>query len=220
MARNLQIGETVYAPCSRVVGLESIGVALYRTRVTTIDGRKAKVSITGGAESDWIGTSILHREVGILVINIGDFETEHTLLDPLAKSVAQFCRLLVPDDQIRQIRVRSMEELVQFWRREQRAYSHVIWIGHGSENGAMFAVDGWKTAEELCQQLRVHGAPRKTYISLCCKTGYKSFGGTMSNAAICRQFLGPFHSVEGAVASQFGQTFLTNHLLESPIGDP
>lgn len=43
MARNLQIGETVYAPCSRVVGLESTGVALYRTQVTTIDGRKAKV---------------------------------------------------------------------------------------------------------------------------------------------------------------------------------
>ena len=213
MATNLQLGETVYVPCARVDGLESTGVALYRTQVTSVNGRRAKVRISGGADSDWIGTSLLHRDVGILVINIGDFETEHTLLDPLAKSVAQFCRLLVPDDQIRSIRVRSVKELVQFWQGEQAAYSHVIWIGHGSENGIKFAVDGWKPAGELSQNLRVYGAPKKTYVSLCCKTGYQNYGVVMSKVAICRQFLGPFHSVEGAVASQFCQTFLTNHLL-------
>ena len=213
MATNLQIGETVYVPCSRVEGLSSTGVALYRTQVNQVDGKKVKVAITGGGESGWIGASLLHRDVGILIINVGDFETEHTLLDPLAKSVGQFCRLLVPDDQIRAIRVRSSDELVKFWQREQNAYSHVIWIGHGRENGIKFAVDGWKTSEDLSQLLRVHGAPKKTYISLCCKTGYKTYGGSMSKAAICRQFIGPFHSVEGAVASQFCQTFLTSHLL-------
>lgn len=213
MAKNLQIGETVYVPCSRLVDLASTGVALYRTRINQVDGRKAKVDLSGGGESDWIGTSLLHRDVGILVINVGDFETEHTLLDPLAKSVGQFCRLLVPDDQIRAIRVRSSDELVKFWQREQAAYSHVIWIGHGSESGIKFAVDGWKTSQELSGMLRIHGAPKKTYISLCCKTGYKAYGGSMSKAAICKQFIGPFHSVEGAVASQFCQTFLTDHLL-------
>jgi hypothetical protein len=214
MASNLQIGQMIYVPCTRVPELASTGTALYRSRVSQIDGKKATVELPGGAESEWIGTSLLHRDVGILVINIGDFETEHTLLDPLAKSVAQFCRLLVPDDQIRQIRVRSTGELVKFWQREQSAYSHVIWIGHGSENGIKFAVDGWKTAGETAELLRVHGAPKKLYISLCCKTGYKSYGGTMSKATICSKFLGPFHSVQGAVASQFCQTFLASHLLE------
>ena len=201
MANNLNIAETIYVPCSRLPDPPSVGTALYRSRVAQVNGRMAKVELPGGAESDWIGTSLLHRDVGILVVNIGDFETEHTLLDPLAKSVAQFCRLLVPDDQIRSIRVRSTGELVKFWQREQGAYSHVVWIGHGSKNGIKFAVDGWKTADEMSTLLRVHGAPKKIYISLCCKTGNKSYGGTMSEAAICSKFLGPFQSVQGAVAS-------------------
>lgn len=214
MATNLQVGETVYVPCSRVPSLAQAGIALYRTQIIQVDGRKVKIELPGGNESDWIGISLLHREVGILVVNIGDFETEHTLLDPLAKSVGQFCRLLVPDDQIRAIRVRSSEELRTFWQREQQAYSHVIWIGHGGGNGIKFGVDGWKTAGEMSSLLRVHGAPKKTYISLSCKTGYKAYGGKMSEAAICKQFIGPFHSVEGAVASQFCQTFLTSHFLD------
>lgn len=214
MARNLNIGETVYVPCSRIEELGNIGVSLYRTQITNIDGKKAKVRTPGNGESDWIGVSLLHRDVGILVINIGDFETEHILLDPLAKSVAQFCRLLVPDDQIRQIRVRSLAELKKAWRKEQAAYSHVIWIGHGSVDGIKFAVDGWVSPDTLSTELRVHGAPKKIYISLCCKTGYKSYGGVVSEAPICRYFLGPFHSVEGAVASQFCQTFLASHMLD------
>lgn len=214
MANNLQIGDTVYVPCTRVPELASKGTALYQSCVSQINGRKAKVDLPEGNQSEWIGASLLHRDVGILVINIGDFETEETLLNPLAKSVAQFCRLLVPDDQIRQIRVRSTGELVKFWQRDQSAYSHVIWIGHGSKNGIKFAVDGWKTANEMADLLRVHGAPKKLYISLCCKTGFKAYGGVMSKAAICSKFLGPFHSIQGAVASQFCQTFLASHLLE------
>ena len=214
MARNLQVGETVYVPCSRVADLDSTGVALYKTRVEQTRDRAITVRLPGGDPSDWIGSGLVHRDVGILILNIGDFETEHTLLDPLAKSVTQFCRLLVPDDQIRSVRIRALGELKKFWRTNQRAYSHVIWIGHGSETGVKFAVDGWKDAGILAQELRVHGAPKKTYVSLCCKTGYKSFGGVMSEAAICRNFIGPFHSVNGAVASQFCQTFLTSHLLD------
>lgn len=214
MAKNLQVDETVYVPCSRVVGLDSTGVALYRTKVAEVRERSVRIRMRGGGESEWIGSAVVHREVGILVVNIGDFETESTLLDPLAKSIAQFCRLLVPDDQIRSIRVRSLDELKGFWVTNQRAYSHVIWVGHGSETGLKFAVDGWQDASNLSDELRVRGAPKKTYISLCCKTGYKSFGGTMSEATICRHFIGPFHSVEGAVASQFCQTFLTSHFLD------
>lgn len=214
MAQNLTIDETVYVPCSCIDDLENTGIALYKTKVNAVDGRKVKVQLRDGNPSKWIGSSLLHRDIGILVLNIGDFETEHTLLDPLAKSIAQFCRLLVPDDQIRSVRIRSLQELKKFWHKEQKAYSHVIWIGHGSKTGIKFAVDDWKNAETLSQELKVHGAPQKTYISLCCKTGYKSFGSIMSKAPICRNFIGPFHSVDGAVASQFCQTFLTSHFLD------
>lgn len=201
-------------PCSRVPSLGEIGVALYRTVVQQVGDRKVRVRLRDGSSSDWIGSAMVHRDVGILILNIGDFETEHTLLDPLAKSVGQFCRLLVGDDQIRSVRLRGIDELVKFWRKNQAAYSHVIWIGHGNGSGLRFAVDGWKDAQEISEVLRVHGAPKKTYISLSCQAGYKEFGGTMSRATICRYFLGPFQSVSGAVASQFCQTFLTSHFLD------
>lgn len=214
MARKLQIGETVYVPCSKVAGLEGSGVALYRSRVEEVDGRKSKVSVSGATTSDWIGNSLLHKEVGILVINVGDFETEHILLDPLAKSVGQFCRLLVPDDQIRQVRVRSLEELKKVWKKEQAVYSHVIWIAHGSPDGIKFGVDGFVSAETLEQSLKIYKAPKKVYISLCCQTGYQSYGAVLSKATICSHFIGPFHSVAGAAASQFCQSFLAYHLFD------
>lgn len=214
MATGLAVGDTVYVPCSRVDGLENTGVSLYRSEVVAVGHSKVRVRVRDGSISDWIGASLVHKSVGILVLSIGDFETEHTLLDPLAKSVTQFCRLLLPDDQVRAVRVRSLDELQQLWQREQAAYSHVIWIGHGSETGINFGVGGWVDAETLGRTLRVYGAPRKIYISLCCKTGYKSFGSSLSRTTMCSRFLGPFHSVEGAVASQFCQTFLAAHLLE------
>ena len=54
----------------------------------------------------------------------------------------------------------------------------------------------------------------KNFISLCCNTDYKSFGGEMSRKAICNSFVAPFREVHGAVASQFCQTYLAHHLLE------
>lgn len=214
MARKLLVGETAYVPCSRVDGLGDLGVALYRTEIVQTQVRKVKVHLRDGTISKWIGASLVHRDVGILVLNIGDFESEQILLDPLAKSVTQFCKLLVPDDQIRSVRIRSKEELLKFWRREQAVYSHVIWVGHGRPSGLKFGVDGWVTPDELATTLRVHGAPKKTYIFLTCQAGYKSFGSILSKTAICKHFMGPFNSVDGAVASQFCQTFLTNHLIE------
>ena len=131
MAKNLSLNDTVYVPRCCVSGLEGAGVALCKRSVLELDGKKVRVQLHNGDASEWVGSSLVHKEVGILVVNIGDFETEDILLDPLAKSVAQFCRLLVPDDQIRSIRVRSLDELKQFWVKEQAAYSHVIWVGHG-----------------------------------------------------------------------------------------
>jgi hypothetical protein len=214
LAADLKVDESVYVPCSRVRGLESVGVALFQTKVVESAKKKVRVQLRDGSPSDWIGAALVHRAVGILIVNIGDFYSEHSLLDPLAKSVGQFCRLLVPVDQIRAVRVRSLSELTCFWQREQAAYSHVIWIGHGSPNGIHFAVDGLVSPDQLNVALQFRGAENKVFVSLCCQTGYQSFGAAISRSTICRTFLGPFHSVEGAIASQFCQTFLVSHLLQ------
>lgn len=214
MAVKFVVGDTVFVPSSRIEGLDDLPSVFWQTSVAEVANKKIKVSLRGGNVSEWIGTSLCHKNVGILILTIGDLETEATLLDPLAKSVLQYCRLLVPDDYVRHYKIRSLKELKTIWQKEQRNYSHVILIGHGSQQGIKFANDGWANPTSIEDAFRVWGAPRKIFVSLCCQTGYQSIGGALSEMAVSSHFIGPFHSVHGAVASQFAQTFLAYHLLE------
>jgi hypothetical protein len=213
MAGRFAVGDKVFVPSSRI-GIDDLPSVFWETTVAGVANKRIKVNLRGGATSEWIGTSLCHKNIGILILTIGDLETEATLLDPLAKSVLQYCRLLVPDDYVRAYKIRSLKELKTIWQAEQRNYSHVILIGHGSQQGIKFANDGWAAPEAIEETLKVRGAPRKIFISLCCQTGYQVIGGALSEMAISSHFIGPFHSVHGAVASQFAQTFLAYHLLE------
>jgi hypothetical protein len=214
MANALKENDTVYVPCSAFIELERHDTALYKTQVASVNKSSVSVKLPGGVISEYIGTSRVHSDVGILLIEIGDFESEAATLDPLAKSVLQFCRLLVPDDQLRSVKVRSLIELKKFWDQNHGAYSHVILIGHGDRSSLMFAVDGDVPVPNLAATFNVKKAKPKLFISLACETGYQSFGGEFSKEPICKDLLGPFHSVHGAVASQFCQTFLTSHFLD------
>lgn len=214
MARDFAIGEKVFVPSSRIKELEHHPTAFYETRVVETNDRSIKVNIPGQRVSDWIGSGLCHKNVAILIICIGDLETESTLLDPLTKSVLQFCRLLVADDYLRFFKLRSITELREVWTREQAAFSHVILIGHGSATAIKFFNDGWVRTNHLDDAIKVRGAPKKVFVSLCCETGKNAFAIDFSNMTICSHFIAPFHSVHGAVASQFAQTFLTYHLLE------
>lgn len=214
MANNFAINDKVFVPASRIPGMEGHHSAFYETRIADVAPKKVKVHLRGGVISDWIGAGLCQKNIGILLLTIGDLETETGLLDPLAKSVLQYCRLLVPDDYLRAYKIRSLAELTSIWQKEQASYSHVIIVGHGSPEAIKFSVDGWVKPDALDATLKVRGAPRKIFISLCCQTGYKTMGGKLSEMAICSHWLAPFHSVHGAVASQFVQTFLAFHLLE------
>jgi hypothetical protein len=214
MATHFAVDEKVFVPASRVPGMEGHSSAFYETRIAEVGIRKVKVHLQGGATSEWIGSGLCQKNIGILIFTIGDLETETGLLDPLAKSVLQYCRLLVPDDYLRAYKIRSLAELKSIWQKEQAAYSHVVIVGHGSPDSIKFSVDEWVKADALNETLKIRGAPKKVFVSLCCQTGYKSAGGKLSEMAICSHFLAPFHSVHGAVASQFVQTFLAFHLLE------
>lgn len=214
MATHFAVDDKVFVPASRVPGMEGHPFAFYETRIAEVGIRKVKVHLQAGATSEWIGSGLCQKNIGILIFTIGDLETETGLLDPLAKSVLQYCRLLVPDDYLRAYKVRSLAELKSIWQKDQAAYSHVVIVGHGSPEGIKFSVDGWVKSDVLDTTLKVWGAPKKVFISLCCQTGYKTAGGKLSEMAICSHFLAPFHSVHGAVASQFAQTFLAFHLLE------
>lgn len=214
MATDLSVGDQVFVPTSRLDLGDQYPFAIKEFTVTAVSGRSIRVDMPGGEQSKLIGASVVHSNVGILILNIGDFETETTLLDPLAKSILQYCRMLVSDDQVRVFKIRSLAELRAIWQREQAAYSHVIICGHGTSDSLKFGVDSLVAVEDFLSTLRVYGAPEKIFISLCCSTGYKSFGGEVSRKAICTAFIAPLHTVHGAIASQFCQTFLAHHFLE------
>ncbi|HWX66386.1 MAG TPA: hypothetical protein VNZ27_08185 [Rhodanobacter sp.] len=208
------VGDRVYVPCTLISALKNRGTSLYKTKISSITANSAKVELPGGGVSASIGVSRLHSDVGILIINIGDFVSEASLLDPLSKSVLQFCRLLVPDDQVASVKIRSVAELKAYWGKNHKAYTHIVLVGHGDKDGLGFGVDGDVDLPTLDKTFKNRGAKPKSFISLCCKTGYADFGREFSQFTICKSLAAPFHSVHGATASQFCQTMLTWMLLE------
>src|SRR3989338_8811141 len=138
MATHFAEDDKIFVPTSRFPGMEGHPSAFYETRVAEVGLRRVKVHLQAGAVSEWIGSGLCQKNIGILIFTIGDLETETGLLDPLAKSVLQYCRLLVPDDYLRSYKVRSLTELKSIWHKEQAAYSHVVIVGHGSPDGVKF----------------------------------------------------------------------------------
>ena len=216
MPSGLKIGDRVFLPVARVSSTTGTHAALQRYKVVASkpEGRSIQVDLGNGTPSHWIGTSVAHLNLGIYLIRIGDFSTEDTLLDPLWKSVLQYSRLLLVDDYIRGVRVRSLEELRLGWQKEGAVYSHVVLIGHGRGDSIQFGVDGWVSAENLAQAFNSTHSEGRVFVSLCCVTGRKGFAAQFSAATLCSCLIAPFQSVHGAIASQFCQTFLAHHLLE------
>ncbi len=212
MARNLQVNEQVYVPRTRIGISADAPSAFYRTTVLTVSGRSVEVQLPNGQPQS-VAASAVRRNIGVLVLRIGDFDTEDSLLDPMAKSILQYCRLLLDDDMVRLREVRSVAELQRYWTQEHAVYTHVVILAHGREDAVHFGVDGWRTGAELGVDLSVNGVGPKTFVSLACKTGYAGFGKPLSNSSVAKMVIAPFHSVHGALASQFCQTLLAYNLL-------
>jgi len=208
----MKIGDTLYVPVRLLPNADQYPYALYTTVVQNLIGKKASVRLPGGLTSRLLAKSKLHITCGILVIRIGDFATEVATLDPLAKSVLQFSRLLLEDSSVRLLEVRSLDELSEWWRINEAAYTQVVLIGHGAPDGMIFGVGGKRSAADIAAALTPCAHP-KTIISLSCETGRAAFSRELSQSASFSRVIAPFHSVHAAVASQFVQTFLSNHLV-------
>ena len=214
MARDLQVGETVYIPRARLGLKVDTQSAFWRTTVSAKSDRSITVTLPNGQYST-VAASAVHRRVGLLVVRIGDLgSSETTLLDPLAKSVLQYLRLLLSDDFVSIVEVRGLDELTTYWERHHAAYTHVIIVAHGRNDGVRFAVDGWVGPDTLGSRLPACQPEPKSVISLCCRTGYADFSRELSNAQVCEAIVAPFHDVHGAVASQFCQTLFAYHMLQ------
>ena len=205
--------DKAFVPVSKIEGMENYHSALYETRVLEITDRTVKISLPEGKEQ-WIASSLVQKNIGILVLEIGDLETETSLLDPLAKSVLQYCRLLLPDDYVRSYKIRSLNELSIIWQKEKDIYSHIVLIGHGRKDGILFMNQEIIHPDQFSDHL-TNSNTQKIFISLCCQTGYQNMGGNFSKIIdVYSHFIAPFHSIHGAAASQFVQTFLAFHILK------
>lgn len=214
MATHLKAGDKVFVPRARLGLSVDTQSAFYPTKVQQVRDRSIKVDVPGGALSDWIGSSVAHTTIGICIVRVGDLATEPGLLDPLAKSILQYFRLLLSDDMVDLIEVRSTKELDHYWQKQHAKYSHVVLVGHGSSTSIKFGVDGSKSAAEIATLFSGPRPDPKFFVSLCCKTGNKDFAKDFSTSDCCHSFVGPLRSVHGGLASQFCQTYFAHHLLD------
>lgn len=215
MARNLQPNERVWIPSYLIPGGERLPYAIYSTKVVEKLQRTVRIQLPSGEPSETIGTSKVHRDIGICLISVGDFSSEDSLIFPLSKSALQYCRLLLPDEHITHVRIRAIGELGEWWSKNQAAYTHIILIGHGSSCGITFGVGGERTADHFQRRLVAERGNAKIFISLCCETGRSPFASKFSTLPFCETFIAPFHAVHGAAASRFLQAFLGAHLLRA-----
>lgn len=211
MTSRIQPGDRVYVPSTRV-GLTNATSALKEVEVVSVQDRSVTVNLANGATAT-IGSKLVHRNVALLIVRIGDFATESSLLNPLAKSLLQFCRILLPDDQVRLEQLRTQEEFCLIWNRDHRLYSHVVLIAHGDGDTMTFGSEQL-TPKDLADCFAGTNSQAKSFISLCCHSGKASFAKPFSQETPCHTFIAPFRECHGATASQFCQTLLAHHFLE------
>lgn len=209
MANSPHLNDTVFISCVGIPELDEQDTALYFTKVVNEVVGKVKVGLPKGAVSGWIHKTRVHKAVGMLLVEVGDFVSEAATLDPLAKSITQFCRLIVPDDYIRFIKVRSLAELKVYWDQNHGAYQYVILIAHGEKGVVCTALDGCKPPGDWCAVFEGTGVDPKNFLFSVCMAGHSAFASKFSNSPVCNYYIGPYQSVNSAISSQFIQSFFS-----------
>jgi hypothetical protein len=211
MRAKFSVGEDVWVPSSALPRDEPF--ALVSRTVRGQDERSVLVDdMDGGVVK--ISSRLVHpKTLGFVVLRLGEMATETTLLDPLAKSVLQYLRLLIPDDAVTSLHVRTASEIRHFMADRGAGVSHVVVVGHGSPTALkLMGNDEWLSVEEFTGLLSLGETP-KTVVSLACSTGRTTFGRTISSSDSCSEFVAPIAAAHGASASLFVQYLLHSHLL-------
>jgi hypothetical protein len=215
-AAELRVGDEVWV-AARVVGEENPVTSVVRRKILAVDGSRIRVENGQPSGSASIRASLAFKSHGVLVITVGDFDSEYSLLDPLSHSLQEFLVLLLDPASVKFIKIRGLEELGRAWVKLSPGVSHVVVIGHGDEDGLFFGSDDYSLpGDELAETLaQVAGDPHgKTYLFLTCKSGLAGFAKKFSAAAHVGAVIAPLRSVHGAEAALFAQAFFTEHFLK------
>jgi len=231
-ANPYKVGDEILVPIERLRRPQDREHAVVTRTVNAVDGAFVEVDdfpdpVTRGPDGRpkpqpappprRLNSSIVQpANLGVLILRVGDFSSELTLLDPLAKSVLQYLRLLLPDDRVKAVSLRTWAELQAVWKAESDITTHVVLVSHGSTDGVSFVDAKPKGGRELAAGLLALSPDTnsKIFLSLACQSGRATFLKELSSSALASHCLGPHQNVHGAVASQFCQTFLSALLLE------
>jgi hypothetical protein len=108
------VGDDIYVPSRLLPRPEGRDFALTRATVQEQKARSVRINIQDDDSNDIeIATKALHgSNLGITMLRIGDLSpSEHHALDPLAKSMLHYLRLLLEPDAVRLREVRASVEL-------------------------------------------------------------------------------------------------------------
>lgn len=208
-------GDSVWVPSSRLSGSHDFALVQRKVLGQKENGRSVVVDDAQSPEGTTeVASRLVHDStLGILVLRVGDLTTEETLLNPLAKSVLQYLRLLLQDDAVQRLDIRTEEELRLFMAASGSRYSHLVLVGHGSPTGLILPGRATYLPPERFAQILSLGGSIHSVVSLACKTGLTRFGRSLTTGGV-RELAAPTSPVHGASASLFAQQFLAEHLLE------
>lgn len=166
---------------------------------------------------------ICTKDVGVLIIKIGDLQSEEATLNPLSDSINLFFKLFFPNSSLftySQIRTyKEFETIMGVY-----TFPYIILIGHSSSapnsnnSTVLKFIDKEISAKELSTTIfdknGVYQNNNVTIISLVCQTGKSDFAKILSASYKVKSVIAPYQNLHIAIASQFCQTFFLYHFLE------
>jgi hypothetical protein len=199
--------------------------------------RTWNVQVHGVDETLQISSRRLRRHVKVLILRLGDWETEQTALNPLAQSLKAQLSLLLPPNAVDVEYIRTLDELAgalrvhggglgPSGRRQAEPWGFALLVGHGraGQQAAIRFGHNWHTAGQMAAAVRRLGPGRRSFsdarfISLCCETGDESFAKAFS-AALTTTWLGPAGVLHAFEAAGFVQRLFFEHFLVPRLWTP
>jgi hypothetical protein len=247
--RRFEKGEEVWVPIAEVRKSEPNFSAVHEGAMVTgklagrVEGALAPgtprtwhVAITGLLDANSVQKTIevssrrFLRHAKILIIRIGDWETEQVTLNPLAESLKAQLSLLLPPSGVDVEYIRTLDELraalelhggglTSTGRRQSNPWGYAVLVGHGRAGttpGIRFG-HSWNGPDEIQQTIQGLGPGRRTFsegrfISLCCETGISNFAAPFSDA-LNTTWVGPRAEVHSYEAAGFVQRLFFEHFL-------
>lgn len=178
------------------------------------------VDVTGLDEPMSISSRKLKRRVKVLIIRVGDWDTEQATLNPLAESLKAQLSLLLPPGNVDVEYIRTLDELSGALRvhggglgptgqRQAEPWGYAILVGHGRSGpsaGIRFGTS-WHSPDAMAAAVKGLGPGRRSFsdakfISLCCETGSAAFAQTFSEN-LSTTWVGPSDAVHSFEAAGF-----------------